>query len=109
MIKDLRGELKAIGTKNDCGSSISADGLDIAQNAEESQLLRIVLCRFNSGIFERNTIIIDEVPYLSISHVWGEAEWRAVPGIRGEVITSKEKAQFIIALHYMSFLSEDIE
>lgn len=96
MIMDLGGELKAIGTKNECGSSIFADGLDIAQNAEESQLLRIVLCRFNSGIFERNTNLIDEVPYLAISHVWGKVEWRTVPGIQGEVIASKEKAQFIV-------------
>jgi hypothetical protein len=52
---DLGGELKAIGAKNECGGSISADGLNIAQNAEESQLRRIVLCRFNSDMAPKQT------------------------------------------------------
>ena len=40
-------------------------------------------------------ISVRDTKYLAISHVWGEVEWREVPGIDGQVLISKEKAKFM--------------
>ncbi|KAG7285927.1 hypothetical protein NEMBOFW57_008223, partial [Staphylotrichum longicolle] len=37
----------------------------------------------------------DELEYVAFSHVWGDWEWRKVPGIPYEVKVSQEKAEFI--------------
>jgi hypothetical protein len=59
------------------------------------------MCRFVDGKLERTIQNIDSTDYVTISHVWGQAEWQKIPmlGDDCEVIVSKEKARFMSRLN----------
>ncbi|CAG7556530.1 unnamed protein product [Fusarium equiseti] len=63
-----------------------------------SSSITLKLCRFDSGSLVTETKFLRDVDrsYYAISHIWGDALWRNVPGIDHEVLVSEEKARFII-------------
>ena len=55
----------------------------------------VTLCRFESGRLIKETHSSRSVSFVAISHVWGEARWRSVEGVEGDVLVSNDKAKFI--------------
>jgi hypothetical protein len=64
-------------------------------NLDPNEPRLIKFARFVNGSLELFTAKTDEVEYVAFSHVWGDWEWRMVPGIPYEVKVSQEKADFI--------------
>ena len=52
-------------------------------------------CYFDNGRLFKDQIYLREVSYLAVTHSWGHATWRSIPGIEGDVIASDSKARFI--------------
>jgi hypothetical protein len=81
----------------------NSDAPDVTQSLPEPTMtdstlstLRIPMVRFDiSGRLEKDNVLVTTTQYLAISHVWGDAQWQEIPGIDGEVLVSKEKANFI--------------
>ena len=55
----------------------------------------IKFARFTDGVLGLFDSKPDELEYVAFSHVWGEWEWRDIPGIPYQVKASQEKADFI--------------
>lgn len=54
-----------------------------------------LMCRYESGRFVTRMMPLKNLHYVAVSHVWGEVEWRSIPGVEGDVSASREKAKFI--------------
>lgn len=66
---------------------------DGTASAKRAPLIKFA--RFVNGTLELFEAKTDELDYIAFSHVWGDIEWRKVPGIPYEVKVSQEKADFI--------------
>jgi hypothetical protein len=59
-----------------------------------------------------HTRVILSPEYVAISHVWGNAEWRNVEGVKGRVLAFECMAEFIVQsfLHLLGgrYISMDI-
>jgi hypothetical protein len=56
----------------------------------------ITLCRFDlSGKITLSLQDIDKTPFVAVSHVWGEAEWKHMPDLGRDIPVSPHKFQFI--------------
>jgi hypothetical protein len=56
----------------------------------------ITLCRFDlSGKLTLSLQDIDKTPFVAVSHVWGEAEWKHMPDLGRDIPASPHKFQFI--------------
>ncbi len=62
-------------------------------NPNDPRLVKFA--RFVNGRLELFTAMTDKEDYVAFSHVWGDWEWRRVPGIPYEVKVWQEKADFI--------------
>lgn len=60
--------------------------------------IKLKLCRFDAGQIVSETKCLEDMKnnYIAISHVWGDATWRTVDGVDGEVLVSDSKAKFIL-------------
>lgn len=74
-----------------------AEGSSSGENrtATGSRQPRIKFARYVNGQLQIFKARADEIDYVAFSHVWGEVEWRTIPGIPYEVKTSQEKADFV--------------
>ena len=55
-----------------------------------------MLCRYGpDGKLLKSLRTLAETKFMAVSHVWGDAKWRKVKGIEGEVMVSKDKAKFL--------------
>lgn len=69
-------------------------GTDLG-GAESS--LRVTMCRFNQDRrLEKAIMSVRDTKYFCISHVWGVAQWRTIPGVDGKILASEGKAKFIV-------------
>jgi hypothetical protein len=57
--------------------------------------VKVTLCRFGSGRLIKEDHSPSSVRFIAISHVWGDAQWRRVDGVEGDVLVSEDKAKFI--------------
>ena len=55
----------------------------------------VLMCRYNTGRLQKAEVTVADTDYLAISHVWGDVQWRHIPGIDEEVLVSKCKAKFM--------------
>lgn len=81
--------------------SQNGENVDCLQNIERTTTgmknasLQITLRRYQSGKLEKCRRPLNGTKYLSLSHVWGDAEWRTIPGVDCEALVSSEKASFL--------------
>lgn len=57
--------------------------------------LRFTVCRFEAGRITKRLITSGDVEYITISHAWGNADWRRIRGFDGMVMASESKVRFI--------------
>jgi hypothetical protein len=76
--------------RNDDSSDLS-----IPTPAVDATTINITLCRFESGRLIKEPHSPSSVRFVAVSHVWGNAQWRKVDGVEGEVLISDDKAKFI--------------
>lgn len=60
-----------------------------------SSSLQVLMCHFVNGKLKKQLVDVANTYYLAVSHVWGIAEWRQVRCVKGKVLASKSKAEFI--------------
>jgi hypothetical protein len=61
-----------------------------------NRMVPITLCRFDlNGKLTLSLEDIDKTPFVAVSHVWGDAEWKHVPDLGRNIPVSPQKFEFI--------------
>jgi hypothetical protein len=69
--------------------------IPVVNKGDRLETQPITVCYWDAGKLYREDIPITKFQYIAISHIWGHANWRTIPGIEGEVLCSDEKAKFL--------------
>ena len=56
------------------------DGSDV-ERMEKQRDLQVEMCRYESGKLVKSLVSVSNGNYIAVSHVWGESEWRVIPGV----------------------------
>lgn len=88
----LKAKIRNLILPNKTGLSSS---LQRATDSERSREGQIQMCHFVGNKLIKSFVSPYHTVYLTISHLWGTASWRRIPGIPGKVLASESKAKFL--------------